>query len=60
MSRIDESVTDACPLCNFTPHDTAHLFNCPENRTDLEVIDLWTKPTQVATFLNVTEEEVDG
>ena len=48
LSRIDESVTNTCPLCNATPHDTAHLFNCPENPTDLEVIDLWTRPAQVA------------
>ena len=40
MSRIDNSVTDSCPKCNQTPHDTEHLFKCPANPTDLEVSDL--------------------
>ena len=41
----------ACPLCNCCPHDTIHLFNCPEIRTTLGPRDLWSDPTGVAEVL---------
>ena len=33
------------------PHDTKHIFNCSENPTELEPIDLWTRPKKVAEYL---------
>ena len=51
MSRIDQEIQDRCPSCNFSPHNTEHLFNCPENPTELEAEDLWTKPDEAAEFL---------
>ena len=57
MSRIDEEVQDNCPLCNSTPHDTAHLFSCSANPTELTVSDLWTKPRKAAEFLQLDEDD---
>ena len=57
MSRIDEEVQDNCPLCNSTPHDTAHLFSCSANPTELTVTDLWTKPKKAAEFLQLDEDD---
>ena len=56
-SRIDQKVQDRCPLCEETPHDTKHLFNCKENPTNLTIINLWTKPKEVALFLKLDEED---
>jgi len=56
-NTIDNSVPDRCPLCNQTPHNTLHLFNCRANPTELNVNDLWTKPVQVAAFLNLDEPD---
>ena len=50
--KIDNKVQDRCPLCNATPHDTNHLLICRENPTNLTVMNLWTKPKEVALFLN--------
>ena len=55
MARIDQTIVDSCPLCNQSPHDAAHLFQCAENPTELTVRDLWTKPTEVALFLNLDD-----
>ena len=51
MSRIDQEIQDRCPSCNFSPHNTEHLFNCPENPSELVAEDLWTKPDKAAEFL---------
>ena len=53
--RIDQNINDKCPECNGTPHDSKHLFNCPSNPTDLQVVDLWTKPVLAANFLKLDE-----
>ena len=57
-ARIDNSNTtsDNCPLCP-APHTTEHLFNCPVNPTDLTTRDLWTKPLEVARFLNLATND---
>ena len=58
MSRIDEEVQDNCsPLCNATPHDTAHLFSWSANLTELTVTNLWTKPKEAAEFLQLDEDD---
>ena len=57
MSRINEKVQDNCPLCHATPHDTAHLFSCSANPTELTVTDLWTKPKEAAEFLKLDEDD---
>ena len=57
MSRIDNSIIDACPRCDNSPHDTRHLFNCPDDPTELTVTDLWTRPIQAADFLGLNDED---
>ncbi|KAH7711067.1 putative reverse transcriptase - house mosquito [Aphelenchoides avenae] len=51
VARIDPTTADACPHCDGTPHDTAHLFNCPAHPTDLKPIDLWNKPAEAAAHV---------
>lgn len=57
MNRIEPTIEDKCPLCNMSPHDTKHLFNCRLNKTTLTTGDLWAKPTEVASFLGL--ESID-
>ena len=52
-SRLDPSVKNECPLCESQPHDTAHLFSCPQRPTTLEATSLWENPIEVAQFLNL-------
>ena len=37
MSRIDQEIQDVCTLCNKTPHNSNHLFNCASNPTTLTI-----------------------
>ena len=53
MSRLDPSVKNECPLCESQPHDTAHLFSCPQRPTTLEATSLWENPIEAAQFLNL-------
>lgn len=53
LHRINESTDDKCPNCKIHTHTTNHLFNCPQNRTNLTVLSLWTQPIQAANFLNL-------
>ena len=55
LTRLDNTVEDKCPNCSYVPHDTAHLFNCPDDPTTLTVVSLWTKPKQAAEFLKLDE-----
>ncbi len=55
LHRIDDNIEDKCPLCKQTPHDTVHLFNCPQNPTHLTVLSLWTQPVLAANFLKLDE-----
>ena len=57
LARIDPEIQDICPLCNATPHNTAHLFSCDQNPTDLQVLDLWTRPCLAADFLNLDDND---
>ena len=57
--RLNNDILDECPLCKITPHNTQHLFECSANPTNLEVRDLWRKPTEVAEFLNLESEETN-
>ena len=57
--RLNNDILDECPFCRITPHNTQHLFECSANPTNLEVIDLWRKPTEVAEFLNLESEETN-
>ena len=53
--RLDPEVLNQCPKCGHTPHDTNHLFNCTEDPTDLQTINLWTTPILAANFLKLDE-----
>ena len=53
MSLIDSNIAPNCPKCNDVLHNTLHLFNCPNNATNLEVLDLWRKPRETAEFLGL-------
>ena len=51
--RVDTDITDECPLCQGSPHNTEHLFNCPANPTLLKITSLWDDPKSAAEFLNL-------
>ena len=53
MHRINKIPSPDCPKCGHPSHDTHHLFECPQNPTSLQVIDLWMKPKETATFLEL-------
>ena len=55
LHKIDENIEDKCPKCNNFRHDTAHLFNCPKDPTNLNILSLWTKPVLAANFLKLDE-----
>ena len=55
LHKIEEKDDDRCQLCNQSPHNTTHLFNCPNNPTKLDVLSLWTRPTLAANFLSLDE-----
>ena len=50
MSRLYPDISNNCPTCNATPHDVNHLFNCPDNPTELKPVDLWKRPAAAAAF----------
>ena len=56
-AKIRPGTPNVCPSCAGSPHDVAHLFNCPTSPTTLQVIDLWNQPDKVATFLGLPVEE---
>ena len=51
LHNIGKEDDPSCPLCGRDPHDTTHLFQCPEIPTGLTPIDLWRHPTEVASLL---------
>ena len=57
--KIDKTnqVQDVCPLCNDSAHDASHLFSCISNPINLNVMDLWTKPSEAAIFLKLNDDE---
>ena len=59
-ARIDktDTVIDKCPNCDCS-HTTNHLFNCPNNPTNLTVRDLWKNPPAAARFLNLVTDDDD-
>ena len=58
-ARINPTIQDICPHCNVHSHTTRHLFECPNNRTNLTTRDLWIKPTEAARFLNLATDDND-
>jgi len=54
MSRINPlEHTDICPKCGQGPHNTMHLFNCPDDPTEHDPRILWEDPPAAATFLGL-------
>ena len=53
MYKIGQTDSDACPNCGHRPHDTRHLFACPNKPTDLTVVSLWSDPVGSAMFLGL-------
>ena len=54
MHRIQPDQHDnLCPDCKTAEHTTVHLFECTANPTQLEVTDLWHRPAEAASFLNL-------
>ena len=49
-----------CPICNIHLHTTNHIFNCPNNPTDLTTDSLWTSPVQAAEFIGLELREGVG
>ena len=54
-SRMDPDVKDQCPECSGSPHDVAHLFNCPMRPTNLGVECLWLHPRKTSEFLGLIQ-----
>ena len=52
-ARIAENIQDVCPNCNDSPHNTQQIFNCQACPTTLTVTDLWSRPTETASFLGL-------
>ena len=48
--KLGAEITDNCPECHATPHDTVHLFECPSNPTHPAPSSLWTAPDLDAEF----------
>ncbi|XP_054727439.1 uncharacterized protein LOC129237065 [Anastrepha obliqua] len=59
LSRIDPDILNICPACEGTPHDTNHLFTCPNKPTHLTPLSLWTQPVETASFLGLPLDELD-
>ena len=57
MSRIDENVQNNCPDCQLSPHNTNHMFSCPDKPTTLTTRSLWETQREVAEFLGLPTEE---
>ena len=53
LHKIGEATSDACPLCRSGPQNTRHLFCCPATPTSLKAEYLWSKPAEVAAFLDL-------
>ena len=50
--RIGISPNECCPECQQSPHDVAHIFECPTHPTPLTVSSLWDDPVAVAGHLS--------
>ena len=54
LARINPTkYTDKCPKFKIFPHSTPHLFNCPDDPTDLSTRSLWDDPVEAAKFLGL-------
>lgn len=63
LHRIIHSNTDSCPVCNGSPYDVAHVFNCLRRPTTLTKHDLWHKPTgyhMISIIIGITKQGYDG
>ena len=49
--RIGQSDTPICPCCRQDEHTVQHVFGCSEHPTNLQPMDLWLRPVDVAEFL---------
>ena len=52
LARVGRADSPACPQCGADEHSPLHLFSCPSHPTDLRPIDLWLRPSRVATFIS--------
>ena len=57
LTRPSPEIQNSCPRCGASPHNTTHLFNCTQRPPYLTTINLWTKPYQTATFLELDDQE---
>ena len=53
LSGICNNVDNLSPKCEVALHGVNHIFNCSKNTTDLNLIDLWERPVQVANWLDL-------
>ena len=56
----DQDSSSSCPNCGSGPHDTQHLFNCSSRPTTSQPSDLWTRPAEVALFLQLHPDDDPG
>ena len=58
LHRLDEDIPDEWQDGSSSQHDTAHLFACRANPTDLKPASLWSSPFEAGNFLTL-EFELD-
>ena len=56
-NRCNINIPNICPNCSQTPHNTAHLFNCPSKPSTLTMESLWYNPKLAAEFLKLDQEQ---
>ena len=49
--RVGQAASPTCPSCSRGPQTPEHVFKCPAHPTTLTPRDMWTSPTEVASFL---------
>ena len=50
--RLGRINSPLCPDCLIDNASSSHIFDCPAHPTQLTVQDMWTRPWEVARFLN--------
>ena len=53
LSRIFNNLDKSCPKCDVAPHGLNQIFNCCKKTTDLQLIDQWERPVEVAKWLDL-------
>jgi len=53
--KLNPNISNSCPSCFMSPHNTLHIFNCSKHPTQLQPSDLWSNPSEVIQFFTHPE-----